>query len=238
MDKRRALGQHYLVDPSVVQLIIGCADIKRNERVLEIGTGRGILTKRLCKLSKLVEGFELDEANYLETKRHVEGGVIMHLGDAFSTDSSFDVLVSSLPYSESGTFVEWLSQRRYDRAIVLLQKEFAEKLMSPPGLRSYRAMSVIFQMSSTIEVVGRIGRAAFAPPPRVSSALVVIRPLRTLDSLQVKYVKRLFSQKKRRLGVALKNLGLGTKGVPLEYLSRRVWNLTVPEVAKLLDAMS
>jgi len=238
MDKRRALGQHYLVDSSVVQLIVDCADVKPNERVLEIGTGRGILTKQLCKLSNLVEGFELDEANYLETKRQVDGGVIMHLGDAFSTDSSFDVLVSSLPYSESGTFVEWLSQRRYDRAVVLLQKEFAEKLMSPPGLRSYRAISVIFQMSSTIEVVARIARSAFAPPPRVSSTLVVIRPRRSLDSPQIKYVKCLFSQKKRRLGVALENLGFGTRGVPLEYLSRRVWSLTVPEIAKLLDGVS
>src|SRR5208283_2865638 len=167
MGKRRALGQHYLVDPSVVQLMIETSGIKQGERVLEIGTGRGVLTERLCELSGHVEAFELDDANYLATRRRVEKGLDLHLGDAFSTRPIFDVLVSSLPYSESSNFVEWLSQRNYDRAIVILQKEFVEKLMSEPRKRSYRAISVIFQLSSSIEVVGEVDRDSFARPPRV-----------------------------------------------------------------------
>ncbi len=230
MGKRRALGQHYLVDPSVVQLMIETSSIKQDERVLEIGTGRGVLTERLCELSGHVEAFELDDANYLATRRRVEKGLDLHLGDAFSTRPMFDVLVSSLPYSESSNFVEWLSQRNYDRAIVILQKEFVEKLMSEPRKRSYRAISVIFQLSSSIEVVGEVDRDSFAPPPRVSSVVAVIKPRAIITSRQIRLVKMLFSQKKKKLGMALGRLGFDDKRVAPEQLSRRVWDLSALEI--------
>jgi 16S rRNA (adenine1518-N6/adenine1519-N6)-dimethyltransferase len=234
MGKRRALGQHYLVDQSIVQLMIKTSGIKQDERVLEIGTGKGVLTERLCELSAHVEAFELDDANYLATKSRVDKGLALHLGDAFSARPIFDVLVSSLPYSESSNFVEWLSQRNYDRAIVILQKEFAEKLMSEPRKRSYRAISAIFQMSSSIEVIAEVDRVSFAPPPRVSSVVAVIKPRETITSRQIRLVKMLFSQKKRKLGVALKRLGFDDKKVTPEQLSRRVWDLSALEIGDIL----
>ncbi len=234
MGKRRALGQHYLVDPSIVQFMIETARIEQDERVLEIGTGRGVLTERLCELSDHVEAFELDDANYLATKRWTEKGLDLHLGDAFSARPTFDVLVSSLPYSESSSFVEWLSQRNYNRAIVILQKEFVGKLISEPRKRSYRAISVIFQMSSSIKVACDIDRDSFAPPPRVSSVLVVIEPRETLTSREIRLVKLLFSQKKKKLGVALKQLGFGDEKITPEQLSRRVWDFSALEIRDLL----
>jgi len=237
MGKRRALGQHYLVDPSIVQLMIETAGIEQDERVLEIGTGRGVLTERLCELSNHVEAFELDDDNYLATKRRAKEGLDLHLGDAFSARPTFDVLVSSIPYSESSSFVEWLSQRKYNRAIVILQKEFVEKLMSEPHKKSYRAISVVFQMSSSIRVAGDVDRGSFAPPPRVSSVLVVIEPTETLTPLEIRSVKLLFSQKKKKLGVALKQLGFGDDKVTAEELSRRVWDLSALEIRDLLRAI-
>ena len=234
MGKRKALGQHYLVDPMVVRQVIELACVKRGERVLEIGTGRGALTELLCEVSDRFEAFELDEANYLATRKRVRGmRVLLHLGDAFSASPVFDVLVSSLPYSESSAFIEWLSQRRYDRAIVVLQKEFVEKLMSPPGRRNYRAISVILQTSSTIRVVERIHREAFVPPPRVASVLAVIKSKRTLTPQQIGAVKMLFSQKKRKLGAALKHLGL-ERDVPSESLAKRIWDLPAPEIMGII----
>jgi 16S rRNA A1518/A1519 N6-dimethyltransferase RsmA/KsgA/DIM1 with predicted DNA glycosylase/AP lyase activity len=232
--RRRALGQHYLVDSSVVDLIIEASAIQEDERVLEIGTGKGVLTKRLCGLSLRVEAFELDDTNYLATKRLAGKGVDLHLGDAFSAKPSFDVLVSSLPYSESSNFVEWLCQTSYSRAIVILQKEFVEKLMMRPHESMYRAISVIFQMSSSIEVLRDIGPDSFSPPPRVSSAVVRIEPKVTLRPRQISIVKMLFSQKKRKMGTALKHLGFGDGGLPLEKLSRRVWDFSAVEVSDLI----
>jgi len=237
MGKRRALGQHYLVDPSVVQLMIESSSIKQDERVLEIGTGKGVLTERLCELSGHLEAFELDDANYLATRRRVGRELDLHLGDAFSTRPIFDVLVSSLPYSESSNFIEWLSQSDYDRAIVILQKEFVEKLMSEPRKRSYRAISVIFQLSSSIDVIGEVDRNSFAPPPRVSSVVAVIKPREIITPRQIRLVKTLFSLKKRKLRVALGLLGFDEKGVTPELLSRRVWDLSALEIWWVLGAI-
>jgi 16S rRNA (adenine1518-N6/adenine1519-N6)-dimethyltransferase len=235
MGKRRALGQHYLVDPTIVRLIIQTSAVERNERVLEIGTGSGVLTERLCKLTDRLEAFELDAANYRATKRAVVGALDLHLGDAFLASPVFDVLVSSLPYSESSNFVEWLSQRKYDRAVVILQKDFVEKLMSDPHEGSYRAISVIFQISSRINVIGEVDRASFAPPPRVSSVIVMIKPRETITTRQIGLVKMLFSQKKRKLGAALKRLGFDVQGIPPEKLSTRVWEFPAREIRDLLD---
>ena len=211
--------------------------VKQDERVLEIGTGRGVLTERLCQLSDNVEAFELDDANYIATKRRVGKALDLHLGDAFSARPVFDVLVSSLPYSESSNFVEWLSQRNYDRAVVILQKDFVEKLVSEPHEKRYRAISVIFQMSSLISVLREINRDSFAPPPRVVSVMAVIKPRKTLTPRQIRLVKLLLSQKKKKLGVALKHLGLGGGEVGPEELSRRLWDFSPTEIGDVIELL-
>jgi 16S rRNA (adenine1518-N6/adenine1519-N6)-dimethyltransferase len=144
--RRRTLGQHYLVDPSVTAAMVGLAAIGQEDRVLEIGTGRGALTRDLARLSGHFEAFELDRANYLATKDLGLDNLLLHRGDAFSDSREFDILVSSLPYSESSNFVEWLSGHRYKRAVVLLQRDFVDKLLAPPGADGYRAISVISQI--------------------------------------------------------------------------------------------
>src|SRR5580698_10003162 len=114
--RRRALGQHYLIDPSVTALMVRLAAIERDDRVLEIGTGRGALTRGLSGASDSFEAFELDRDNYLATKE-LGLDVVLHHGDAFADSREFDVLVSSLPYSESSNFVEWLSRHHYEKAV-------------------------------------------------------------------------------------------------------------------------
>ena len=165
--RRRALGQHYLADGAVVDLMVRTACIEGPERVLEIGTGKGVVTRELCKTSTRVEAFELDHENVLATRSLGLDGLVLHEEDAFSAPREFDVLVSSLPYSESSNFVDWLAKLRYRRAIVLLQRDFAWKLIAQPGDESYRAVSVISQISSEVRVIRDVARTSFDPPPRV-----------------------------------------------------------------------
>src|ERR1022692_4108567 len=166
--KRRALGQHYLIDPVVTSLMVRLAAIEQDDRVLEIGTGKGALTRGLSGLSSHFEAFELDKNNYLTTKELDLEGVVLHLGDAFADSGEFDILVSSLPYSESSNFVEWLSRHRYERAVVLLQRDFVDKLLAQPGQDGYRAISVISQISSEVRPELDVPRESFDPPPKVS----------------------------------------------------------------------
>lgn len=232
--KRRALGQHYLVDPAVVRLVIQTCEIRPGERVLEIGTGLGVLTEELCRVASEVEAFEIDDANFLATKRRVGGSLNLHAGDAFLANPSFDVLVSSLPYSESSNFVEWLSQRTYERAIVLLQRDFVGKLTSRPHDARYRAISVVSQIASTIQIVSAVRRDSFEPPPMVSSVLVVIRPRLTLTTRQIHLIRNLFSQKRRRLKGVVGRLGLDGRRIPQDLLIKNVWDLRVDEIEHVI----
>ncbi len=233
--KRRRLGQHYLVDQSVVRMIVGQAAIGPGERVLEIGTGKGVLTEKLAGVSSKLEGYEIDPDNYRETRRRAKGrNVTIHLGDAFLANPKFDVLVSSLPYSESAEFVEWISQIQYDRAIVVLQRDFVEKLQSTPGNREYRAVSAIAQISSEFKMVKAIRRSAFGPPPKVDSVLVSITPKNRMSATQISDVKRLFSLRRRVVSAALAELGFPSPRQ--EYGTRRVYSLTPDEICEICPA--
>lgn len=226
--RRRRLGQHYLVDGNVVRQMLDVASVQDEERILEIGTGRGALTSKLAKLGSSFEGYEIDRENYEATVKLV-GSRGIHLGDAFRQGPRFDVLVASLPYSRSSAFVEWLSQLAYDRAVVLLQEDFVRKAVASPGSRDYRAVSALVQLSSNMQVVARVARASFSPPPRVNSVIVLVRPHVRLSPAEISNIKRLFSLRRRTVASALADLGMAGEG----YGSRRVYSLLPAEVHAL-----
>lgn len=227
MSRRRRLGQHYLVDGGVVSRMIEIAAVRRNERVLEIGPGRGSLTFEISKQTDRMEAYEIDRENYLMLRKKLKDRVNLYLGDAFMVESEFDVLVSSLPYSMSSTFVGWLSKRDYDRAVVVLQEEFVKKITTPSGTRDYRAVSAISQISSSVEIMEPVKRSSFDPQPRVNSVLVTVRPRRRLDDEIISMIKKLFSLRRRRLAAAMKELGLK---VDTDWREERIQNIPPEEV--------
>jgi 16S rRNA (adenine1518-N6/adenine1519-N6)-dimethyltransferase len=230
--KRRRLGQHYLVDPKVVRDMVAFARIRPSERVLEIGTGKGVLTTQLAGLGASLEAYEVDRANFLDTGLATKGRrVELHLGDAFEHRPRFDVLVSSLPYSESSRFVRWLSGVGFDRAVVMLQDDFARKLVAAPGTREYKAISVISQISSRVEALSKVGRDSFSPPPRVGSVVVRIRPLVRISKIEISSIQRLFSLRKRQVRSSLEELGMDSRG--RDFGTRRVFSLSPEEVHSL-----
>ena len=238
MLKRQKLGQHYLVDPDVIRKMVSTAAVRRDEVVLEIGTGKGSLTNALKDVCKSLEGYEVDPANFEETKELVGGrNVRLHLADVFETSPTFDVLVSSLPYSRSSDFVEWLSQKKYDRAVVLLQEDFVEKITSSPGERSYRSISAIAQISSDIRLGDRVWKNAFRPQPRVSSRIVTFLPRIRLRRPQIDLIKRLFSLRRRTLSSALDKAGVGPAASGLD-LAKRVYHLSPTEVYQMVSEVS
>jgi 16S rRNA (adenine1518-N6/adenine1519-N6)-dimethyltransferase len=237
------LGQHYLVDRSVVDSMIGLAATRHDERVLEIGTGKGALTRELAGRGIKLEGYEVDKESYEGLRKELGGLLVLHNEDAFKSSPEFDVLLSSLPYSESSTFVEWLSERRYDRAVVLLQQDFARKIVAQPGTPTYRAVSVISQAAAHVEIVSDVSPRAFDPPPRVNSCLVTMKWRKSLTVEEMAMIKMIFSQKRRTVRAALKSLGFGAPPFsPLldedALLRCRVNTLRPESVLAMVDALS
>ena len=229
--KRRRLGQHYLKDPGVVQRMVSLAGISPSDRVLEIGTGKGVLTRELAGLGGRFDGYEVDEENFAETAEAVRGsGARLHLADPFGLRPEFDVLVSSLPYSESSRFVSWLSGTPFRRAVVILQDDFAKKILAPPGARDYRGISALAQLAFDAKIVERVKRECFTPQPRVNSVIVQLSPRLRVSKAEATNIARLFSLRRRRVDAALRELGMewGEEGG-----SRRVNTLTPSEVHEI-----
>ncbi|MDE1857710.1 MAG: hypothetical protein KGI26_01395 [Thaumarchaeota archaeon] len=229
--KRQRLGQHYLVDTQVIREVVEFARIQPSERVLEIGTGRGALTGELVRLGAGFIGYEIDDDNYEATCEAVRGtkAEIVH-GDAFASDPKFDVLVTSLPYSESATFVRWLSSREFSRAIAVLQKDFVEKITAAPGDREYRGISAVSQIAFGVRMLGKVARAAFDPQPRVDSVIASFVPRKKMAEGEVSGVIRLFSLRRRQVDVALAKLGMERRR---SFGRRRVVSLAPDEVHEI-----
>ncbi len=229
--RRRRLGQHYLLDAEVVHRMVSLAGIAPPDRVLEIGTGKGALTRELVGLGGEFEGYEVDEENHKATAEVLRGtkGKV-HLADAFDQSPRFDVLVSSLPYSESSSFVNWLTGREFRRAVVLLQEDFARKLTAHPGDRDYRGISALAQVAFEIRIVERVNRESFAPQPGVNSVIALLLPRWRVSKTEASRIIRLFSLRRRRVDSALHELGMRWEPRQGE---RRVNSLTPEEVHEI-----
>lgn len=243
--KRRRLGQHFLRSKRVINILLEEAEklVKNPRLVVEIGGGRGVLTNALLSrfATSMVVSYELDEVLSREASNGLAGrswrlGLIN--GDGFRVDVSrgFDLLVSSLPYSESRRFVEWLVRQRFKGGVVLLQREFANKLLARPGGSSYGAYSVISQIAFDMKlVVKSIPPNAFTPPPKVFSSVVVLKPrsalLRDKSPRLVKSLKLLFSFRNKVLEKVNRMLGVSVDDPRL--LRKRVRDLS-PEEALLI----
>ena len=242
MSRRRSLGQHTLIDPTVVSAIVEAAELKGEEVVYEIGTGSGVLTEKLCKAAGRVISSEIDEKFYNAALSKLNyPNLTLVKGDGFGIDVEFDVFVSSLPYHCSSRFVRWLLGKRFKRAVVLLQKDFVDKLLAKVGSECYRAVSVLAQYAFTISPILNVPPDAFTPKPKVHSSVVVMipRPRINLSEEVVKAVYKLFALRKKKVSTALKiltdcaELGHLTQNL----LDRRVAFLAPSEAISLAELL-
>lgn len=231
--KRKALGQHYLIDQSIVKKIVDVASIENNESLLEIGCGKGAITKEILSRGFELVGYEIDRNNYNYLLRELlSKNFKLFLGDAFQHDLKFDVLISSIPYSQSSRFVEWLCTKKYKRAVIVLQSDFVDKLTAEPGSKLYRAISVISQICCMIRSEFEIPRDAFFPKPRVGSRVVTLFYRRKLSREEMIFIKRLFSYRKKKVSTALRSLGCAMRH---DFADRRVFSLNPEEVFDIIS---
>ncbi|MDE1765697.1 MAG: ribose ABC transporter permease [Thaumarchaeota archaeon] len=198
MSKRRALGQHFLTSNQIAESIVDLARITREDTVLEVGTGKGILTSCLCSKAKRVISVEKDPILYREAKARFAGIQNLELehGDAFEMDVDFTALVSNLPYSESRNAMEWLVQRRFSHAVIMVQKEFAQKLFLKKG-SGRRAVSVLAGYCFDMEKLLNVKKANFQPVPRVDSVVIGIKQKKRMQKELIAAVNKLFSFKRK-----------------------------------------
>ena len=181
---RKRLGQHFLTDRAVLERIADALAPTREDVVVEIGPGRGALTDFLAARAKRVIAIELDRdlVPFLRDRYAVAGNVEvierdvleLHLGDVAGDDF---LLAGNVPYYITTPILfHALEPPRPRRAVYLVQREVAERVVAPPGSKTYGALSVNVQGFAHAELVGRVPPGAFRPSPSVDSAILRVTP--------------------------------------------------------------
>ncbi len=181
----KRLGQHFLTDHTVLERIADALQLSAADTVLEIGPGRGALTDLLVARAGRVVGVELDRALAEVLRRRyaadprvsiVEQDVLKtNLAEAAGTEDF--VLAGNVPYYITTPILfHALVAPRPARAVYLVQREVAERVVAPPGNGDYGALSVNVQALASVELLFLVPASAFSPPPKVESAVIRVTP--------------------------------------------------------------
>lgn len=202
-EKRIYLGQHFLVDCNIISQIIRSCRVAKTDVVLELGTGYGYLTKEISRLVFTVYSYEIEKELYSEAKRYLsnERNVKIFNIDFFKKSHiEFDFFLSNVPYSRSKEVVKWLSFHEFREAIMLVQKEFSEKLIACPGDANYSVISVISQYCFDIEPLFDVKKDSFLPRPQIESKVVRLRRnAKKMNNDIIYNLEHLFSRRNKKI---------------------------------------
>jgi 16S rRNA (adenine1518-N6/adenine1519-N6)-dimethyltransferase len=182
---RARLGQNFLVDRNILDVIERLASLSAEDVVLEVGGGPGILSERLASRARFVHVVELDprlEPGLRDVLEPYAASVELHMGDALELDlRSLDPvptkMVANLPYGIAATLI----LRTIDELpslgswVAMVQREVGERLAAAPGTSAYGVPSVLAQLACEVKVLRPISRTVFRPVPNVDSVLVGLR---------------------------------------------------------------
>ena len=178
------IGQHILKNPLIIQSMVEKAAVRPTDVVLEIGPGTGNMTVKLLDRAKKVIACEVDTRMVAELQKRVQGTpyqakLQIMIGDVLKTDMPFfDLCVANIPYQISSPLVFKLLLHRplFRCAVLMFQREFAERLVAKPGDKLYCRLSVNTQLLARVDMLMKVGKNNFRPPPKVESNVVRIEP--------------------------------------------------------------
>ncbi|MFA7562393.1 MAG: 16S rRNA (adenine(1518)-N(6)/adenine(1519)-N(6))-dimethyltransferase RsmA [Methanoculleus sp.] len=249
--------QHFLVDRGAVEKIANFVDVS-GRRVLEIGPGEGVLTHALLDRDATVIAVEIDPALVEELEiafadEIEEERLQIIRGDAVKVDiPPFDIVVANLPYSASSKITFRLLDIGFEAAVLMYQKEFARRMIAPPGTPGVGRLSVMVQTYASVKPLLDLGPGSFRPRPQVRSWVVRITPHDPPYPLADRrvyadMVRVLFSHRRKTVRKGLRS-GKGTFAderiehaiaeLPTELLQRRPEDLTLEEFALIANTLA
>jgi len=251
---RKRFGQHFL-EPAWVDKVIRAIDPKPGDAFIEIGPGRGALTRPLAALAGSVAAFEIDRDLAADLRERAPANVIVVEGD-FLTASLADFhairIAGNLPYNVASPILFKLVTLHHDGlpivdATVMLQREVADRLVAKPGRKEYGVLSVLIRHTADVDRLLNLPPGAFRPAPKIHSSVVRLRfhapePPVADSRLFATLVQSVFTRRRKMLANALNAFVEGRAVPPQQALdeagidgSRRPETLTIAEFARLAD---
>jgi len=208
----KLLGQNFMVESSILQYICGCASLVQNDVVLDIGAGFGFLTRFLADRCKSVLAVESDAKLLKVLQEQLEdlSNVKIIEGDVLKLQiPRFNKVVSIPPYNISSRLLTWLFSKNFDCAVLVFQKEFANRLLASIGTECYGWLTVVAYYYAEADLLDDIPKLMFYPQPKVDSIVVRLRPRKhppfdlKSEALFRRLAKSLFTQRNRKVRNAI-----------------------------------
>ncbi|AYD39135.1 16S rRNA (adenine(1518)-N(6)/adenine(1519)-N(6))-dimethyltransferase RsmA [Clostridium fermenticellae] len=221
----KSLGQNFLIDNSVLEDILGSADVSSDDVVLEIGPGVGTLTRELLKKAKKVYAVEVDstlipilkeELKEFDNFELINKDILkLDIKEILKEENNVKV-VANLPYYVTTPIVLQLLNEdlNFKSLTVMVQKEVGERMAADPGCKEYGSLSVLVQYYCDIEIIRKVSSSCFVPSPKVDSVVIKLskckNPRVTIKDkdLFFKIVRFSFNMRRKTLWNALKPLNI------------------------------
>src|SRR5579884_1951052 len=245
---RKRFGQHFL-EAAWVRKVIAAIDPQPDDTFVEIGPGRGALTRPLAERARRVVAYEIDRDLAAQLRAAAMPNVDVLEGDFLNADApdssaSHPIRVAgNLPYNVASPIlfklVDWSRTGvALADATVMLQREVADRLLADPGSRDYGVLTVLIRHRASVERVLALPPGAFRPPPKVHSAVVRLRfhapdPPVDDEAAFERVVKAAFAQRRKTLANALRSQTARMQSDPFIDLGRRAETVSVAEFAAL-----
>lgn len=247
---KKRLGQHFLTDENIARKIVGSLNIKRDDLILEIGPGSGVLTKFFLSKAKRVIGVELDPhlveilRRKYENLEIIQGDFLkLNLGDLIQEGHKLRVVGNIPYYITSPVIFKVIENRQLVRDLtIMVQREVAKRIVSSPGTKDFGILSVVSQVYSQPEILFHVSKNVFSPRPKVDSAVVQFRfPEHSRFYLEdegffMRVLKICFGMRRKKLRNSLKSLSINFAQTDFD-LDRRPEELTVEEWVRLCNIL-
>jgi len=250
------LGQNFLINTGVLEKVIEFSDLTKDDCVVEIGTGMGNLTGYLAQYGGEVLTFEIDPILYQKTLLELSSNSNIHFfnQDFLKVDLlqilapfskySFKV-VANIPYSISTAIWYKILQIPvlWTRLVLMVQKEFGQKIMAQPGEKKRVPLSIIFQMRYQVQQRFEVSRGSFRPMPRVDSVILKCLPrayppdINTINRV-ANLAQGFFKQKRKKISNLLRPiidpLIINDAGIPITKRPEDLTNLEWIRLSEIL----
>jgi 16S rRNA (adenine1518-N6/adenine1519-N6)-dimethyltransferase len=241
---RKSLGQNFLTDHGIVDQIVESLRADSSKLVVEIGPGTGALTSLLSRRFSRFQAIEIDSrAVDVLMQKHPELNI--HQMDVLETtwlekmpSNETIAVIGNIPYYITSPILFLLidNRERFSEAVIMVQKEVADRLVATPGNKTYGILSVQVQLAATVDYMFTVPRTAFHPQPNVDSAIVRLtfnKPVPDVDGEHLrKVIRQAFSQKRKMLRNTLSPLMQGNSLDGWD-LTRRAETLSLEEFVQL-----
>ena len=253
----KIMGQNFIIEPALYEKLSICAGLNGSDVVLDAGAGFGFLSRFLAGKCKAVVAVEKDPqiAAALSEQVKTSGNVTVVKGDVLKTQlPSFNKVIAAPPYYLSSHLTVWLFERRINCAVLIVQKEFAKRLIAPVNNEDYGWLTVLAYQHFNVELLDAVPKEMFHPQPEVDSVILVLKPWRKKpfeiknEKFFMQMLKWLFTQRNKKLGKALApflrdNLKLNKQdaeklSLTLPFHDRRARELSPKDFGALANVIS